>query len=69
MFHVAFGINETELTRALEQRQWNRAENIILDNSGSSFLDEGFDYFKSIVHDALMYFILKVYFFKSLIID
>ena len=41
VFHVEFGLNETKLTQALESHRWREAERIILDNSQSSFLDEG----------------------------
>ena len=41
VFHVEFGINETDLTRALEVRHYQEAERIIQDNSYSSYLDEG----------------------------
>ena len=40
-FHVEFGINETQLTRLLERGQYNEAENLIRENSGPSYLDEG----------------------------
>ena len=41
IFHVEFGINETTLTRALEEEKWVEAERIISENSHSSFLNEG----------------------------
>ncbi|KAK6171501.1 hypothetical protein SNE40_019678 [Patella caerulea] len=41
VFHVEFGINDTQLTRALEQGNYASAERFILDNSQPSYLDEG----------------------------
>ncbi|ESO85757.1 hypothetical protein LOTGIDRAFT_235723 [Lottia gigantea] len=41
VFHVEFGINDTQLTRALEQGNYASAERYILENSQSSYLDEG----------------------------
>ncbi|XP_069133563.1 uncharacterized protein [Argopecten irradians] len=41
VFHVEFGINETSLTRALEQGNFVTAEKLIRDASNPSFLDEG----------------------------
>ena len=40
-FHVAFGINETQLTSLLEQANYTAAEQHIRDNDDSSYLDEG----------------------------
>ena len=41
VFHVEFGINETELSRALEERDYSKARQLLLDNSNTSYLDEG----------------------------
>lgn len=41
VFHVEFGINDTVLTRALENRKYSAAEAIIRDNTNPSYLDEG----------------------------
>ncbi|XP_060076255.1 uncharacterized protein LOC132555891 [Ylistrum balloti] len=41
VFHVEFGINETNLTRALEQGNFVTAEKLIRDTNNPSFLDEG----------------------------
>ena len=41
VFHVEFGINETKLTRSLEQRNYKEAEKIIKECSNQTFLDEG----------------------------
>ncbi|XP_071112304.1 uncharacterized protein [Haliotis cracherodii] len=41
VFHVEFGFNDTDLTRALEQGNYASAERLILDNVNPSFLDEG----------------------------
>ena len=35
VFHVEFGINETQLTRLLESRQYKEAEKLILENVSS----------------------------------
>ena len=40
-FHVEFGINETQLTRLLERGLYKEAENLIKENNGPSYLDEG----------------------------
>ena len=40
-FHVEFGINETQLTRLLERGLYQEAENLIRENNGPSYLDEG----------------------------
>ena len=40
-FHVEFGINETQLTRLLERDLYKEAENLIRENNGPSYLDEG----------------------------
>ena len=40
-FHVEFGINETQLTRLLERGSYKEAENLIRENNGPSYLDEG----------------------------
>lgn len=41
VFHVEFGINETPLTRALENGNYASAEKLILDCVNPSYLDEG----------------------------
>nr|XP_022289585.1 uncharacterized protein LOC111101404 [Crassostrea virginica]XP_022289586.1 uncharacterized protein LOC111101404 [Crassostrea virginica]XP_022290650.1 uncharacterized protein LOC111102275 [Crassostrea virginica]XP_022290652.1 uncharacterized protein LOC111102275 [Crassostrea virginica] len=41
VFHVEFGINDTILTRALENKQYSAAETIIRENTNPSYLDEG----------------------------
>lgn len=41
VFHVEFGINDTVLTRALENKQYSVAETIIRENTNPSYLDEG----------------------------
>ncbi|XP_013399804.1 uncharacterized protein LOC106165962 [Lingula anatina] len=41
VFHVEFGINETELTQALELQHYSRAEQLIRNTSSASYLDEG----------------------------
>ncbi|KAL8599016.1 hypothetical protein ACOMHN_006825 [Nucella lapillus] len=41
VFHVEFGINETALTRALENGNYASAERLILDCVNPSYLDEG----------------------------
>ena len=38
---VEFGMNETSLTLAIEARNYQLAEEIILQKSHTSFLDEG----------------------------
>ena len=43
VFHVEFGINDTILTRALENKQYSAAETIIRENTNPSYLDEGQD--------------------------
>ncbi|KAK7494831.1 hypothetical protein BaRGS_00013958 [Batillaria attramentaria] len=41
VFHVEFGINDTPLTRALENGNYASAERLILDCTNPSYLDEG----------------------------
>ena len=41
VFHVEFGINDTELTRALEVGNYAMAKKLIVDNAHTSYLDEG----------------------------
>lgn len=41
VFHVEFGINDTDLTRALENGNYASAERLILDCTNPSYLDEG----------------------------
>ncbi|XP_070569096.1 uncharacterized protein [Ptychodera flava] len=41
-FHVVFGINQTRLTRALEDKRFGEAESTILETHVPSHLDEGF---------------------------
>ena len=41
VFHVEFGLNDTVLTRALEDQNYTTAERLILENAHTSFLDEG----------------------------
>lgn len=41
VFHVEFGINDTSLTRALENGNYASAERLILDCVNPSYLDEG----------------------------
>lgn len=44
VFHVEFGINETPLTRALEQGNFVTAEQLIRESTIPSSLDEGNNY-------------------------
>ncbi|CAH1799334.1 unnamed protein product [Owenia fusiformis] len=41
VFHVEFGINETQLTRALELHHYDEAEQMIEDCTNATYLDEG----------------------------
>ncbi|KAL5009734.1 hypothetical protein ScPMuIL_012039 [Solemya velum] len=41
IFHVEFGINETQLTQTLEKGRFNVAEKLIRENTVPSYLDEG----------------------------
>ena len=41
VFHVEFGINDTPLTRALEQGNYTTAERLIVECTNPSYLDEG----------------------------
>ncbi|BFZ24902.1 hypothetical protein BsWGS_27941 [Bradybaena similaris] len=41
VFHVEFGINDTPLTRALEQGNYATAERLILECPNASYLDDG----------------------------
>ncbi|KAK3098584.1 hypothetical protein FSP39_020939, partial [Pinctada imbricata] len=41
VFHVEFGINDTQLTRALEKNNFVTAEKLIRDTTQASYLDEG----------------------------
>lgn len=41
IFHVQFGLNETELTQALESCQYDLAERLIREATSASYLDEG----------------------------
>ena len=55
VFHVEFGINETQLTRAIESKQFDRAAQIVRENSFTSFLDEGtFFLYMFIFHPSLV---------------
>ena len=49
VFHVEFGFNETELTLALENQEWKKAEKLIFDNAHTSFLDEGTCRYESVM--------------------
>ena len=41
VFHVEFGFNDTQLTRALEAGQYAEAERIVFARAHTSYLDEG----------------------------
>lgn len=41
VFHVAFGINGTDLTQVLLNQDFETAEKIILDSTVTSYLNEG----------------------------
>lgn len=41
VFHVEFGMNETPLTTALENQDWDTAEHIILNTNDVAYLNEG----------------------------
>ena len=41
VFHVEFGMNETLLTRALEEGNWALAEHHMINSPTASYLDDG----------------------------
>ncbi|XP_078618265.1 uncharacterized protein LOC144885926 [Branchiostoma floridae x Branchiostoma japonicum] len=42
IFNVSFGVNQTFLTKALEEGQYEHAKKLIIENQTASYLDEGF---------------------------
>ena len=56
IFHVEFGLNETELTQALESCRYDLADRLIRETTSASYLDEGM-YNQEYVIKKYMYFI------------
>ena len=62
IFHVEFGLNETELTQALESCRYDLAERLIRETTSASYLDEGMYDQECVTYKYMYYIYIYIYF-------